>query len=230
MSIPTVNSLALSLMKEFGEDTSNSDLVSQIESYIQDVFDEIGIRSEWKYQWLINTITTVNGQRTYNLNTTLDQQIAAQISTTNLPLIYKKRQQLMEMGIDLDLLGTPSYWYDESYDSVNEIFVIGLYPKPNLIVSIDFLGQLVPVELASGSKLPFPRKFLFVLKDGVRYRINLDDKKVEVASAFKASFRENIEILKAKETTNAVKQRMYVQDIGYTSDPLVRFPPDHFRN
>lgn len=231
MSIPTVNEIALSIMNEFGEDTSNSNLLTQVEEWIKNVYDEIGIQTNWKYLWLIEAINTSITLRTYSFAGIFEQEISAQFSVDNMPLVYKTRQELMNLGINILLAGKPKYWYTESYSPISETFTIGLYPVPDAVYSISFFGKISPQELISTTKLPMPKQFIFVLKDGVRFRYKMDDKDYSGATMFRQIYQENRNTLKQQnDIPVAQKQRMYVQDIGFSSDPLVRFPPDHFRN
>lgn len=233
MSIPTVNEIALSIMKEFGEDTSNSDLLVQVEEWIKNVYDEIGIQTKWKYLWLAEAINTIIGERSYALVGAFSDHFAAQYNGSgNAPLIYKNRSEMMNLSSPLTMqTGKPKYWYINSYDSVTERFIIRLYPIPDAIYQISFYGILMPQELVSTTKLPMPKEFIFVLKDGVRYRYKMDDKDFSGADRFDTKFKANINLLKQRnDMPVALKQRMYIQDISSGNDPLVRFPPDHFRN
>lgn len=229
MAIPTVNQLALSLMKEFGEDTSNSNLVSQVEAWIQDCYDEIGLGAEWKYLFEIETLATVASQRTYQLSGVLEQEIACQNVADNMALVKKTRQQLMELHLDINLLGKPVSWYVESFDSTNEKFTVGLYPVPDIIYNLRWLGLLQPIELTSTTKLFFPREFIFLLKDGVRIKFKEDDKDYTGASRISTRYNANLQKLKNRNDSGiAFKPRMAIMDLSSNYDVFVGLPPEHF--
>lgn len=230
MSIPTVNQLAQILMREAGEAVSNTDLVSQYEAWIQDVFDDIGIETKWRYLWNIGTISTVNGQRLYTLAGTLDQEIAARFQVDNTPLTLRRRQELMG-GVDIELTGTPTDFYIETYDATAEQFSIGLYPVPTSVIVIELLGVLNPQELTTSTKLPMPRRFISTLKHGVNALRKEDDKNFDGAVLAKSRYERGLKMLKASD--NALSghfSQMQIQDIPYSATPFVRLPPNHFRN
>jgi hypothetical protein len=231
MSIPTVNSLALSVMREFGESSDNVNLVAQVEEWVRDGYDEIGIKANWKYLFLIESLVTVVSQRLYNLAGVLDQEIACINTQDNTPLEKKERQELMEKGVNLSLTGKPLAWYVESFDITLETFTIGLYPVPDTIYTLQFLGLLQPKELSSTDKLFFPREFIFLLKDSVRIRFKEDDKDYTGASKIQSRFNENILRLKQRnDAPMALRPRMQIQDIAHSAETFVRLPPDHFTN
>lgn len=229
MSIPTVNQLALSIMREYGEDSSNSNLVSQVEAWIQDGYDEIGIQAEWQYLFEIESLATVASQRTYQLTGILEQEIACQNIADNMNLVKKTRQQLMELSLDLELLGKPVSWYVENFDNINEKFTIGLYPVPDGIYNLRWFSLLQPIELVSSSKLFFPREFIFLLKDAVRIKFKEDDKDYTGASRISNRFNMNLEKLKRKNDASvAFKPRMAIMDLSSNYDVFVGLPPEHF--
>lgn len=231
MAIPTVNQVATQLMVEFGEDTSNSNIVSKFEAWIQDIFDEIGVQTEWQYRYLIEAKNTVAGTRLYTFSGLQDQILSAQFVDNLVPVTYKSKLELQQMGLDLNLTGRPRYMYIEKYDDTTEQYTIGLQPIPNAVYSINFLGLLQPQQLSSTTKLPFSRKFLFLLKDGIRFRLKIADKDFNAAQLFRSNFKDNLEVMKKQDTVNKNQyRRMQVQDISSGRDDLVQLPPDHFRN
>lgn len=230
MAIPTVNQLAQTLMREAGEAVSNTDLISQYEDWIQTVFDDIGIETKWRYLWNIGTINTVSSQRLYALSGTLDQEIAARFTVDNTPLRLMRRQEMMG-GVDLELTGTPTDFYIETYNPTTEEFSIGLYPIPTSIIAIEFLGVLNPQELTSGTKLPMPRRFISTLKHGVNALRKEDDKNYNGATLAKARFERGLRMLKISDSNlSGHFPQMQIQDIPHSDTPFVRLPPNHFRN
>lgn len=231
MAIPTVNQLALVLMRECGESSTNADLVAQFEAWVQDIFDEIGIQTEWSWLYIISTLATVNGTRLYEVVGALEQAITMRITIDDTPLVQKKRQELADRGFNLELTGKPTWWYIEGYDSINEVFQLGLYPVPSAIYSIEVLGLLQPQELVSSSKLPFPRSFISVLKNGVRAKFREDDKNWTGAQLSRSQYLEaRTQLISKNNRKISQASKMQIQDISYSGYDYVRLPPDHFSN
>lgn len=234
MANPTVNQLAQVMMREFGEDTSNSSLVGQIESWIQDGFDEIGISAEWNYLWVITQFNTVIGTRTYDLGSIiapqlLDEAISIRNTSNYFSLRYTKRQKLMEMDANILVSGESEQWYVEP--NGGESSLIGLYKVPNSIVTMEVLGMLQPMEFSSDTVLPFPRMFIFLLKDAVRVRFKQDDKDYSGADRIQQNFNKNLAKLKQNNDQQiGLSDRMQVVDISTGRDQMVKLDPNHFRN
>lgn len=231
MAIPTVNELALILMREAGEVASNAALVAQYESWIQDIFDDIGIACKWRYLWEMNSLTTVDGTALYTLDGVLDQEISAKfVDDTNSPLRMGYKQDLMNRGLNLDLAGKPQYWIVEEYDSDTEKFTTRLWPVPDAVYEISFLGILQPQELTSTTKLTFPRRFISTIKHGVRALSREDDEKYDGADRAESRYKLGLRQLIKGNTLGAYRPQMQIQDIPSTYPQFVKLPPDHFRN
>jgi hypothetical protein len=234
MANPTVNSLAQVMMRESGEDTSNSALLGQYEAWVQDVYDEIGIQAEWSYLWTVGNFNTVVGTRVYDLTAQfspelLDQGIVIKRLSDNKFLLNKRRQELMVRDIDFNLAGDPDYWYIEP--GAGNSTLIGLYRVPASIISMEIFGLLQPTELQSTDVLPFPRSFIFLLKDGMRIKMKEDDKDYAGADRVRARFNDGLRKLKQNSDTQIANvPRMDVMDISSGRDNLVRLDPNHFRN
>lgn len=229
--IPTVNALALVMMREAGEDASNSDLVAQYEAWIQDVYDEIGIFCDWRFNYLVESFSTVIANAIYTLTGVIDQNVTIQEISTSIPLEGRDSQWLIEHGFNLNLAGKPIFFYGTSYDSVTEKYSLKLYPVPNAIYTYQVTAYIQPRELTSLDQLPFSRDFIFALKDGVRIKNKEDDKDFVGASRIEKRFQMSLARLKARNDVNkAYTLQMEVQDISRNSENIVRLPPDHFSN
>lgn len=230
MAIQTVNELAVEMAMEVGESASNASYISKVEKWIQECVDRIGIAKRWNYLYSIASLNTVAGTRTYNLTAYFEQETAASFTDGSGPLGFANKEELINSGRDLTDTGKPSTWYVESYDISNERLTIGLYLTPAAIYTIEFIGKLVPQELSSSSKLPFPRSFVHVLKSGVRAKIFRDDGNYTGANLNEQLFREGIRNLISLKLIDAKISRLGRSDLSSNKPDLVRLPPDHFRN
>lgn len=230
MSIPTVNQLAQQLAQEVGESTSNTNLVLLIESWIQECVDAIGEAKRWDYLYSIGTLATVASTRTYNLTVTFQQEIAARFTDGSGILTAATKDKIINGGNRLETTGKPVFWYPDGYDSTNEKLTLGLYYTPDGIYNLEFFGFLVQQELTSSSKLPFPRNFIRVVKDGVRAKLREDDRNYQGATIAERKFQQGIRELVSTKLYTGEVSRLGYSDLPGRSNDLTRLPPDHFRN
>ena len=232
MSIPTVNQLAQTLATEIGESTSNANYIATVEEWIKECVDEIGDAKRWNYLYSIGPLNTVASTRTYNLTVAFQQEIAARFTDGSGILTATTKDKIINTGEKLETTGKPNWWYPEAYDITNEKLTLGLYYTPDAVYALEFFGFLIQQELTTSSKLPFPRNFIRVLKDGVRAKIREDDKNFQGAQLSRAAFKRGISELVSATLYGGEVSRLGYSDLSNTSgsNRLVRLPPDHFHN
>lgn len=230
MPIPTVNQIALQLVQETGESTSNVDYVTTVERWVQECVDAIGDAKRWAYLYSIGALSTVASTRTYNLTVAFAQEIAVRYTDGSGILTATTKDKLINSGEKLTRTAKPTFWYPDAYDITNEILTLGLHPTPDAVYALEFFGFLVQQELSSSSKLPFPRNFIRVLKDGVRAKIREDDRNYQGASIAYRNFIAGIRDLVSVTLVTAEVSRLGYSDLAKQKNDLVRLPPDHFRN
>lgn len=230
MAIQTVNELAVEMTMEVGESASNTSYISKVEKWIQECVDRIGIAKRWDYLYSIASLNTVAGTRTYNLTATFEQELAARFTSDSGVLGFLEKENLVNAGRILEDQGRPNTWYIDAYDISNEKLTIGLYYVPDAVYTLEFLGKLVPQELSSSSKLPFPRSFIHVLKDGIRAKIFRDDGNYAGANTLEQLFRSGIRELVGVKLITAKMSRLGRSDLSSSKPDLVRLDPNHFRN
>jgi hypothetical protein len=170
----TVNQLSLELMIEVGEDTSNTSLVSQFETWTNDAYVKVVSSSRFFYQNKSEPIATVVGQKIYTLASDAEEVRAIVNVSTDLPLSYEPVEDLIRLGLNLEASGTPETWYYEGANSTTNIQV-GLYPVPSTIITYNYHELKRPDTLATGATIPLSVTYIKAMKMYVRALVAFND-------------------------------------------------------
>ena len=237
MALLTVNALALVLMREMDEATDNTELVSVVESWIDDAVDEIASAYDWKIFKQIDTLSTVASQSTYALSENVIDVRGIRFVDTDEPVDYSDEQNLFGVAEDLENLGKPRWWFyaDTSTGTDEVVKNIRFSPIPDAIYSLTLSVQVHPstTALITSSNIPFRKETILAIKNRVRAYKLMDDKDYEGATAYLQMFYKKLDDMIAKESKSPSAQilRMQPRDLHNQGDRrFARLDPSRFRN
>lgn len=226
----TKNGVATACMTELGESTSNANLVSQFEAWVQDIYDKLGILTNWRFTRVAETITTVASTRTYVWDTDADagdDVVGIWHPAQNKFLPNRPKKELLRKGVDITQTGQPQYWYwEEEWSTADKAQKIGLYLVPDAAYTLNVIVRGQPQELATGDALPVPRSWEHVVKAGVLMKAHLNESRLEEYKEQKQDFLDGVAlILRRLKFTEDEPTRLEVVDVPETSGmPPVQLP------
>src|SRR5262245_28574735 len=152
----TVNSIAVDLMVERGDQTDDAGQVTVVEKRINDAMDEVAAITGWNVFKARTTIPTVIGQAQYTLPAGAREIIQARYLDTGEPLPMATTQELARMGAKLEDSGRARVWIEDGLtpSGANQLYRIRLAPVPNAIANIEYEYFYNPSDVASASHLP----------------------------------------------------------------------------
>jgi hypothetical protein len=162
----TLDQLSADVLDELGEDNTDATLLLQANKWVQRIYDDVGDTMDWRFNWISTTVVTVASQRLYTLNVDVRDISSGRIQTTGEILEYRSKDHLQSYGYDMEVTGTPIYYYHDTFDTATQAHKIGLYPIPNAVVTIDFQCVGRPTTLSPSSTIPVPNEFLGLIHEG----------------------------------------------------------------
>lgn len=237
MALLTVNALALKILTEQDEATDNSEMVSLVETWIDDAVDEIASAYDWKIFKQLDTLATVASQQRYALNENVIDVRGIRFVDTDEPIDYCDEMSLFNTAQDFENEGKPRYWFFmEPTTGTDEIIKnIGFLPIPDAIYNLIVNVQVHPTTtaLATGSNVPFRKEMILAIKHRVRAYILMNDKDYEGAQQYLQMFYNKLNEMIAKENRSPAAQilRLQPRDLGNQGDRrFAILDPSHFRN
>ena len=152
----TLNQLAAEVLDELGEDSTDADALSLAYGWIQRVFDEVGDDMDWRFNYILQEITTGALQRTYDLSVDVRDISSARIQTTGEIIEYRSKDHLFAGSYNMEDTGTPRYFYHDAFNPTTVTGKIGFFPIPNglKVIELNCVGR--PTRLSNaplGSEL-----------------------------------------------------------------------------
>lgn len=237
MALLTVNALALILLREQDEATDNTEMVSTVESWIDDAVDEIANAYEWKLFQQVDSLSTVASQQAYALAQDVIDIKSIRFTDTDEPIDYQDIMNLTNIAENFENTGKPRFWfYLEPTAGSNELIKnIGLSPIPDAIYPLKLHVQVHPTTtaLATGDNIPFRKEMVLAIKHRVRAYILMNDKDYEGSKFYLQAFYAKLEEMKGMETRSPAAKYLIMQprDLGSQSDRrFARLDPSHFRS
>lgn len=230
--MPTVNELALILMRENGEATDQTDRIAVVEQWISDAVSELASLSEWKFFQKEYTLTTVIGTSTYEIPAeALDlKYIRDPINDERIE--YCDPEHLVQVGFDIDQQARPRYWWYQNANLATEDLplVVKFSPVPDIIYNFEAPYYFHPGELETTDLIPVPRDKFLVVKNMVRAKFFLYEKELEM---YQLQMREvekgMIAALNSDRKKHARELVMQIRDIPSTGNRrFARLDPSHY--
>ncbi|MEM3169696.1 MAG: hypothetical protein QW838_02865 [Candidatus Nitrosotenuis sp.] len=208
---------------ENGEDLENSTLQSLYESWIQDVYDDIGTFLNWKFALKSEQIPLVTSQSTFQTQIDVSQPTGFYLNQTPLDLV--DRSVLVENGVDLSAVGRPRVVFHVGFDSSAQKWIFGIWPIPDSSYTLTVFEYGAPQRLIPSNVIPLPDELLHVLKEGVRVFIYRDDGDYQSVADARRKYNELL--LKARQRYRQEigrTVRLRVSDIPASRSAFIPFP------
>lgn len=237
MALLTVNALALKILTEQDEATDNTEMVSLVETWIDDAVDEIASAYDWKFFKQLDTLATVASQQRYALTENVVDVRGIRFVDTDEPIDYQDEMTLFNTAQDFENEGKPRYWFymETSAGTDENIKNIGFLPIPDAVYNLIVNVSVHPTTTALGtsSNIPFRKEFILAIKHRVRAYILMNDKDYEGAQQYLQMFYAKLNDMIAKENRSPAAQvlRLQTRDLpGQGDQRFARLDPSRFRN
>lgn len=197
--MPTLNQLAEEMALETGETFGDLDVAEQFRTWAQEAIDEVYADTRWFFKNATENIAPVAGVAEYQLTSTVSEIRDLTIPALTRRIAYFPVERINARGWSLSEQGTPRAWYHSGTGSAGEI-KISLFPVPNAAFITAIAANPVitahtlkrPPQLGDDDNIPLPQEYIRLLRDGVRYRVALQDKDIQSYEASRKSFMEGL--------------------------------------
>lgn len=220
--------VARDVAEELGERFEDIDVRETFLTWVQEGIDEIITSGRFLQVNAQESITLVNGTRDYTLDNTVSEVITFRLLDSAGQdigeAIFAAREALIRRGKDLSgvTTGTPEHWFYSGVDSLGSL-QISFFPTPDAATAVTAVGEVLaqpPVPSAT-AQIPFPREFIMVLKEIVRFKAYRNGGETELAQASFTLYNQQLQILVARfigpfrgGSSLPVKTRMKTIDQG----------------
>ncbi len=167
----TVNALALDLITEVGESTSQTGFVILVEKRVNEALHEIGLATNFNpFKARSTFATVVGGSSQYSMPASAREIIQLQFVTDGQPIVFATIQELARRGIKLTDPGRPQFWLEDGVvqSGANNLLRIRLVPVAVAVENVEEEHYFDSTDTASASHLQVPDSFLVCVKDRVR--------------------------------------------------------------
>lgn len=167
--MPTLNSVALSLIIEVGESTDDPDFVLLVEKQVNKAVQEIALATNFNPYKGRSPFSTAIGTAVYNMPAAVRELIQLQFVTDGVPIPMSTTQDLARRGLKFTDPGRPQFWLEDGVVVVGSdtLLKIRLVPVPVAVESIEEQHYFDPTDIASASQMPIPFSFLVPTQDRV---------------------------------------------------------------
>lgn len=201
--MPTLNVVAKALAREYvGVDTDTS-YVTQIEAWLNEAYAEVA--EELRWEWTIGTpevVSVVAATSEYSLAISVGEETVGRLLSSDAPIYFKTREELVLRGTDLEATGTPYIFMPIGYDAATDKFKIRLFPVPSANDTAHFLNFTRPAELATGAAIPVPNGAIGAIKMLARSFMSNDDGFGTDSDRWYGRYLRRMNSLRRKEHTN----------------------------
>lgn len=234
--MPTVNALALQLIREQDEASDDSDYVATVEQWIQDAIDEFASAADWRLFKETISLSTVASTDTYELPFRVAEIRSMRFVDTDEEITYIAPERLVGVVEDFEREAKPQFWCWSKNNEADDpnVYEIRLIPIPDDVYSIEYFADIHPTTDVSSSPsstvLPLHQEFIIAIKHRVRAYMLAYDNDYDGHDRYLQMFFSKVEQMKAKENSpRANWARMQVRDLSRAGDRrLARLDPQHF--
>lgn len=212
--MPTTNSVALDVIREFEESTDDTNFVAKVELRVNEALDEIAVATNWNTFKTRATFATVISQAQYNMPTGAREIIQLRYLDTGEPIPLLTTQEAARRGIKLEDTGRARAWLEDGnlVSGSNVLLRIRLWPVPSAIVNIEEEHYYHPSDVASASVLPIQDQHIVLVKDRVRAQFLEDDQKYDAADRAQRRYEANLATLVKREQAK-VAEKTILQEV-----------------
>jgi hypothetical protein len=234
----TLNDLAIELLREHSVTTEDVNRIQITEQWINSAISEIADILEWRFFQKDFTITTSAGIPNFELPAEFVDFKYLRDKDTNLPIDYIDPKRLSDLGVDLELISRPYYWwYIDRQTSMGSVLtdaplIIRLHPIPDSTYTIDAPYYFHPGTLATDDTIPLPRNKIEVIRERVKAEFMFLHKEYEGYDRRMLNFQRKLAAAIDQEKT--IRDRdltLQARDLpSFSNRKLARFDPAHFQN
>jgi len=204
-------------------------------AWIQEGCDVIFNYADWAdFMQIDETIVTAAGTVEYFAQAIAEKIVSMRITSNDAPLTFYTRQELEEMGLNLDeddSQGEPAIWYPNEFDAGTPAYAFNLYPVPDAVYEILITERAASAALTANSTLPLPQQFRPALKEYIRSVAFYNDGKVIEGQRADGRFNNQLGLLRKKILQPANHTRLAVSDMPSSRNPKwQRGDASHFNN
>lgn len=213
----TVNSIALDLIKERGDQSDDANFVAVVETRINDAMDEIAAYTGWNVFHARDTFSTQVGVAQYNMPAGLREIIQLRYTADGWPIPLLTVQEAARRGVKLEESGKAQAWLEDGHIQVgsDNLYRIRLWPVPSAILTIEREYYYNPADVASTSQLPVQDNLIVAIKYHVRARMAMYDERFDEADRHLNSFTTILDRL-IKQEQSKVSHKVVLQEVDLT--------------
>lgn len=207
--MPTLNEIATALSREYAGYDTDAGYITQIEEWLNEAYTEVA--EELRWEWTIGTpesVTIVAGTSEYSLATTVWEETIGRLLSTDAPIHFKTREELVRSGADLEQTGTPYIFMPLGFDYNANKFKIRLFPVPSANDTGEFLNFTRPGTVGSAVQIPAPLGAIGAIKLLTRYFMSLDDGQSADADRWFGRYAQRMNSMRRREHTKPGELRM----------------------
>lgn len=226
--------LAQQLIRDWGERVADANVVTQVSEWIMDAYREICAECDWGFLGTTESISTVASTATYAVAVAAAEVTSGRIPSTEADIDYMSREMMVARHLDLELTGAyPKVFYNAGYDEDTGQNLVGLWPIPTGVLTVEFTENKRAIDLSDSSTIPLPPEFITLIKYFVRAEQARDDKDQDEFKSEMRRFEQGLEKKKFRFRTGsktAGQMRLQPSDVPRKNSKLVGFDPQHFQN
>lgn len=210
----TMNSIAIDLMTERGDQTDDAGQVTVVEKRINDAMDEVAAVTGWDIFKTRDTFNTAAGTAQYNMPAGLREIIQLRYTADGEPITMLTTQEAARRGIRLEESGKAQAWLQDGYvqSGSDRLFRIRLWPVPNAILEVEREYYYNPSDVASASHLPVQDNIIVAIKHHVRAAMSVNDERFEEATYHRTKFDQILGRL-IKQEHSKVAQKIVLAEV-----------------
>ena len=166
----TVQSLAEQMVVDQGGTTIDPTDVALFVTWVSDVCQAIATAADWLFFRTVETIAITASTATYSLSAIDSEVTVIRIASLKHTLRATSKEFLLSRRMDLDLLGLPIRFFNAGFDAATGKKQITFWPIPDTDLSVEVTAEKIIGVLAATDIIPYPDKFIPLIKDGVRIK------------------------------------------------------------
>lgn len=224
--------VASRLSKEFGDASSDTDLIALFNNWIDEAYQTIAGYFRWQHQKGFINVDTAIGINFIGLDPNVRRVINIRDTVNLRPIVYRTFKDITMDGLETDSQGQVIWWYygDYSVTDTDRHVVIKFVYVPDTIITLELeVEKIAPEQIASNEHIPLPSELLPALSCCVRELSALHEDKADMAANWKNKYEGIILQYKANLEDNQADPVINREntDLWYGSHsvkPFLRYP------
>jgi hypothetical protein len=233
--MPTVQSVALELIRELDENIGDLGLHAQFEAHVNNALDEIALITEYNHFQARTPINTVATQATYTLPVGAREVLQLRFIDTGSPIELFSIQDAAHRGLKMEEPGRPQIWLEDGVEqSGSDVLLrIRFVPVPDAIYPIEAYYIFHPADVGASAQLPIQPQILTPLKYLVKARWHVIRQRYDAADRERQNYEKAIARVVRREQRKLARRTILGRNVDIARIRQRRggpLPPDHFEN